>query len=338
MTMYTVAYIKSDQIGFYINTLIIIVYQSASNICHTFVLPSTSSGHGMSWKTYTRRYLTQGSAATTNTTHQAVQGDYEEEESAAALRSLPKEDDLLRGFGSLWGDPLLITDETVTVNGDGKRAAKGGDGVNGDNAELEEEVDSKEETGVITVDYNEDSEDNDDEDATPAYPAVVFYDGDGDGDNNEDRDEEDDDGEEENEEELPSSGGPGGMTKKKTKRFSDDLAETCLMRCRLCGQETIPKSFHKHLEMRHRLSKAEYGPLTYVRKTFHRCHLCGAVMNFTRDSIGGHCRKVGLVLYCLSKLIRNLAFGGFSLIDFYKLSSRCVIFISIRWSIKNFLI
>jgi hypothetical protein len=202
---------------------------------------------------------------------------------------------LLQGFGSLWGDPLLITDPAEGTN-------------NGAAAEEEEEDDMDDDgadaNGVVTVDYVEDSDEEhddgavvDDDGGVTAYPHGVFYDGDekedsgqnttnGGGEENNDEDEEEDDNDDEIE------GEPAQSRAGKKKILSDDLAMTCLMRCKLCGQETIPKSFHKHLEMRHQMTKAEYGPLTYVRKTFHRCHLCGAIMNFTRDSIGGHCRKV----------------------------------------------
>jgi len=199
--------------------------------------------------------------------------------------------DLLQGFGSLWGDPLLITDPAEGTNNGAAAGEEEEDDMDDDGADA---------NGVVTVDYVEDSDEehDDDDGGVTAYPHGVFYDGDekddsgqntttnGGGEENNDEDEEDDDNDDEIE------GEPAQSRAGKKKILSDDLAMTCLMRCKLCGQETIPKSFHKHLEMRHQMTKAEYGPLTYVRKTFHRCHLCGAIMNFTRDSIGGHCRKV----------------------------------------------
>lgn len=203
---------------------------------------------------------------------------------------------MLQGFGSLWGDPLLITDPAEGTNNGAAAGEEEEDDMDDDGADA---------NGVVTVDYVADSDEEhddgaavDDDGGVTAYPHGVFYDGDekddsgqntttnGGGEENNDEDEEDDDNDDEIE------GEPAQSRTGKKKILSDDLAMTCLMRCKLCGQETIPKSFHKHLEMRHQMTKAEYGPLTYVRKTFHRCHLCGAIMNFTRDSIGGHCRKV----------------------------------------------
>jgi hypothetical protein len=247
-----------------------------------------STAHGLSWKAYCRRYLVKATGTSTTDIQHGEADEVEEiveeidanAEVMEAVAMQPGAEELMQGFGSLWGDPLLITGQTDSAITNGENGEESI--INGD---IEADTSSVDGEGVVAVDYDEDILD---EDGVAAYPDVVLYDAESDQ-HNDYEDEEEGDEDLDGDQDISSS---SSSSSSKKKRFSDDLAETCLMRCRLCGQETIPKSFHKHLEMRHQMSKAEYGPLTYVRKTFHRCHLCGAVMNFTRDSIGGHCRKV----------------------------------------------
>ena len=280
-----------------------------------------SSAHGVSWKSYIRRYLTKNTAESAGPQNEGgdqeeyeeeeemVEGMEDEDEAAGALQ--PQAEDLMQGFGSLWGDPLLLRGDLdgTEANGDSRDEDSDGRYINGDNNE-DSDANGDEDDGVVTVDYDDNVVEYSEGDGAAAYANVVLNDGDSDNKKeDEEEDNDDDDDDDQDEEYRPRSG--GGATRKK--RFSDDLAETCLMRCRLCGQETIPKSFHKHLEMRHQMNKAEYGPLTYVRKTFHRCHVCGAVMNFTRDSIGGHCRKVSRVFHCESKQIQGNLFKTYFL-------------------------
>merc|ERR1719184_196449 len=81
------------------------------------------------------------------------------------------------------------------------------------------------------------------------------------------------------------------------KVFSNDMADCCTHRCRVCGRETTLTSMRAHTKTHHGMNIKEYTDMygdyrtQMAREVYHKCGLCGEELLLDGDELHKHCNR-----------------------------------------------
>ena len=76
---------------------------------------------------------------------------------------------------------------------------------------------------------------------------------------------------------------------------SNNMVDACKTECCLCGKRFFLSQMRSHTLAKHYLQitkyKEIYGQFEIIEKVFHKCHLCGRLVQLDSDTLGGHIKS-----------------------------------------------